>query len=146
MVKDREAWRAAVHGVPKTEQQTYCLCLLLSWEEKKCLFLCIFKLPNILLTKLEIALLHNRPMNVRWDAEVRNMTLFRKASWPRRWQTKVSRQGLDARFFHRTKEKSNEKLKSKGITERERQWDSKVKRAFGLVKHLQNGQPLEEVC
>ena len=46
---------------------------------------------------------------------------------------------MGARFFYRTREKQGE-TKVKGQTrEGERQWGSKVKRAFSLAKHLQEG-------
>ena len=54
--------------------------------------------------------------------------------------------GLEARFFYRTRERGNEELKSKGRTERERQWGSKVKRSSVWQHISRKGQPLEGVC
>ena len=74
---------------------------------------------------------HDKPMNLR-DKMLRQGRDFNwGACRLRRWQASASKSpsycGQDARFFYRSEERSNEKLKSKGRLERERQWGIKVK-------------------
>lgn len=49
-------------------------------------------------------------------------------------------------FIESERERSNEELKSKGRTERERQWGSKRKRVFSLEQQLQEGSALKGMC
>ena len=79
---------------------------------------------------------YNRPINQRWSAEARNMTLLGKlADWEGSRQISqrnhLVRQGLDASVFHRTQS-----------------WDMRKqsKKAINLANISWNGQPREEMC